>query len=125
MALNDIDGYEPQDMVHWYNPPHSIRTGLKALLGVLFGPFNDRRELQAALDQGSHPFEYHKQKDIWIDFVGDLGDGWHSTYSIAWLLAQKQLTVSRKVPPPSLFQACVRALSSHEAPHEREDTPEK
>ena len=110
MALPDLDGYQPQDMVHWYNPPNSIRTGLKVLLGVLFGPFNDRRELQAALDHGPLPFRYDDEDDIWIDFVGDLGDGWHSTYSIAWLLAQQTLTVSRQQPSPSLFQRVAPAL---------------
>jgi hypothetical protein len=98
MPLPYLDGYQPQKMVNWYNPPNSIRTGFYTGLGVLFGPYNDRREMQAALDPGGNPFRYDSRNDIWIDFVGDLGDGWHSTFSIAWLLAQRQLAIAGQPP---------------------------
>lgn len=36
-----------------------------------------------------------ERKEIWLDYVGDVGDGWNSTYSIAHTLAQPQLTIKR------------------------------
>src|SRR5688500_17952849 len=90
----EFDGYQPKDMVHWYNPPASVRTGLESLLGLLFGPFNDRREVQAALDPQKEAFDYHDNEELWLDFVADLGDGWDSTYTAAWMLAQEELTIA-------------------------------
>jgi hypothetical protein len=83
-------------MVHWYNPPASIRTGLESLLGVLFGPFNDRREVQAALDPKKEAFDYHDKEELWLDFVADVGDGWDSTYGMALMLAQDHLEIKQQ-----------------------------
>jgi hypothetical protein len=33
------------------------------------------------------------REEIWIDYVGDVGDGWHPTYAIAHTLAQTALTL--------------------------------
>lgn len=36
--------------------------------------------------------EEEYKKDVWIDYVSDVGDGWNATYAIAQLLAQPVLT---------------------------------
>ncbi len=98
----DAERYRQCPMVHWFNPPHSIRIGLDAFLGVLFGRFNDRREMQAALSPSTDPYPYNNgQREFWLDFVADTGDGWNSTYTIAWLLAQPRLKLANyPVPLP-------------------------
>lgn len=30
----------------------------------------------------------HKRNEIWIDYVGDVGDGWNSTYAVAYYLGE-------------------------------------
>jgi hypothetical protein len=106
----EFDGYQPKDMVNWYNPPQSVRTGLESLMGVLFGPFNDRREVQAALDPSQQGFRYDDAEELWIDFVADVGDGWNSTYTIASMLAQDRLEVTHQNGDPPLHLPRARIL---------------
>ncbi len=86
-------------MVGWFDPAQLVRTGIRALLGTLFGAYADRREVQAALQAGTLEEEAGElaqlpsNAEIWIDYVADLGDGWDATYSIAWLLSQKSLSI--------------------------------
>jgi hypothetical protein len=95
----DAKRYPHCRMVHWFNPPHSIRIGIDAFLGALFGRFNDRREMQAALSPAQKIYSYDRQCDFWLDFVADTGDGWNSTYTMAWLLAQPQLALTNHAAP--------------------------
>jgi hypothetical protein len=96
----DANRYQQRRMVHWFNPPHSIRIGIESFIGVLFGPFTDRREMQAALGprQTIYPYEEDQgsRKEFWLDFIADTGDGWNSTYTMAWLLAQPSLTFTHQ-----------------------------
>jgi Calcineurin-like phosphoesterase len=86
-------GFVPQRPVPWLAPLQLIRTGLKTLGALLFGAYLDKRELQNAL--GGEWFDHSKAAggEIWMDFVADLGDGFHPTYSVAYLLAQPELEV--------------------------------
>ncbi|MEE6261305.1 metallophosphoesterase family protein [Plantactinospora sonchi] len=85
-------GFTPQRPVPWLAPLLLISTGLRTLLALLFGAYLDKRELQNAL-----PNRVHRQVgpdgDLWLDFVADLGDGFHATYSVAWLLSRPELEV--------------------------------
>jgi hypothetical protein len=88
-------GFEPRKMVGWFDPTQLVSTGIKALLSGIFGAYADKRELQAALHrpEGKDPFHHYDDgPEIWLDFVADLGDGFDSTYTIASLLAQKDLS---------------------------------
>jgi hypothetical protein len=83
-------GFTPRPPVPWLAPLLLASTGLRTLLSALFGAYLDKRELQHAL-----PTEVHQQSgeggELWLDYVADLGDGFHSTYSVAYLLAQSHL----------------------------------
>jgi hypothetical protein len=83
-------GFTPRPPVTWLAPLLLLSTGLRTLLSALFGAYLDKRELQHAL-----PSEIHQQSapdgELWLDYVADLGDGFHGTYSIAYLLAQPHL----------------------------------
>jgi hypothetical protein len=84
------------DMVRWYNPRLLLRTGIRVASATMVGQIADYREVQAALDPiGDDPlrgaFDYSDhgtEADFWVDYVADLGDGWHSTHSVACALAQ-------------------------------------
>ncbi len=91
-------GFTPQRAVGWLSPFLLLSTGLRTLLAVLFGAYLDKRELQNAL-----PGVVHEQPgtdgELWLDYVADLGDGFHPTYSVAYLLAQPHLEVDgRRLP---------------------------
>lgn len=85
-------------MVKWYDPRQLSATGIKSVLSALFGNFSDKREIQAALElshNGEKPYyDYSENKELWVDYVADLGDGFDSTHTVAWLLAQEQLKLS-------------------------------
>lgn len=87
--------FERKKMVNWFDPSQLVRTGLKVLLSGIFGAYSDRREIQAALHPiGEDTLVFHDcshETSTVVDFIADVGDGWDSTYTMAWLLAQKSL----------------------------------
>jgi len=86
-------GFTPQRMVGWLAPLLLLSTGLRALLAILFGAYLDKRELQNSLDGEWFDHSATADGEMWLDYVADLGDGFHATYSVAWLLAQRHLTL--------------------------------
>jgi Calcineurin-like phosphoesterase len=102
-------------MVRWFDPLQLIQTGIRKAISETFGDYADKRELQAALvldvevsdgkvlRKSAAPLEYPRVAegdsarrdggDVWIDYVADLGDGFEATYTIAYLLAQPELSL--------------------------------
>lgn len=92
-------------MVGWYDPRQLVRTGLQVAISTIFGRHSDRR-LVEALASGRpeiYDYTYHykddgrelceidlsrKRDEIWIDYVADLGEGWNSTYSVAYHIGE-------------------------------------
>lgn len=109
--LNDPNEY--RGMVKWFDPTVLLKTAKKVIDSTLFGQYADRRLVHAALDSpinhdtliddhcrgakgicGDRPGE-----PMWVDFVADLGDGFDSTYAIAYMIGQKELPVENlKLP---------------------------
>ncbi|SCE81069.1 metallophosphoesterase family protein [Micromonospora mirobrigensis] len=85
-------GFTPRKPVPWLAPFLLISTGIRTLLAMLFGAYLDKRELQNALDAKISK-QVGPDGGLWLDYVADLGDGFDATYSIAYLLAQPELTV--------------------------------
>ncbi|MBK6723001.1 MAG: metallophosphoesterase [Acidobacteria bacterium] len=104
--LNDCNEY--RGMVHWFSPVVLLKTAKKVIDSTLFGQYADRRLVHAALDSpiiadtlieeccgGKTGVCGEKDKEaIWLDYVADLGDGFDSTYAIAYLIGQKRIQVS-------------------------------
>jgi calcineurin-like phosphoesterase family protein len=103
--------FTPAKMVGWYDPGQLAQTGVEVLISSIFGKHADAR-LMEALTSGDAPiFDYSRQwkvgegerdepdpqgaerEDLWLDYVGDVGDGWNPTYAIAHDLAQPDLTL--------------------------------
>ena len=91
-------------MVGWYDLSQLSRTAVQVLTSTLFGRHADHRLLEALAHDGeeihdhTHPDqdgddERPSPQEFWLDYVSDVGDGWHSTYAIAYYLAQPSLTV--------------------------------
>jgi hypothetical protein len=85
-------GFTPRPPVAWLTPLLLLYTGLRVVLSSLFGAYLDKRELQHALPREVN-HEPGTDGELWLDYVADLGDGFHGTYSIAYLLAQPHLEV--------------------------------
>ncbi|MGA9996349.1 MAG: metallophosphoesterase [Pyrinomonadaceae bacterium] len=115
-------------MVGWYDPPLLLQTESEVIVSTLFGGHSDYRLLEALSADANpiHDFTGYYAEDIdgqyltdekghyvkdeirkpreeiWIDYVGDTGDGWNSTYGVAYYLVQPKLSVS--VAGGNLFQ---------------------
>lgn len=98
-TMDPVDlGFTPQSPVPWLGPVLLAATGARVALASQFGAYLDKRELQGAF--ATRIFEEHAQdEELWVDYVADLGDGFNATYSIAWLLAQKSLTIDGQPLP--------------------------
>jgi Calcineurin-like phosphoesterase len=113
-----------EPMVDWYNPQQLFQTALETFVSKTLGRHADRRSIEAAnkvakffdfsfevpaapATKGAiDPEKYRPEdlspeplKEIWIDYVSDLGDGFNSTYAVAYLLAQEQLQVEGVTEP--------------------------
>lgn len=85
-------------MVGWFDPGPLITTALDVLVSTLFGRHSDYRLLEAlaSADQNEF-FDYTTLPDgrpretIWVDYVADTGDGWNSTYAVAYWITRPSL----------------------------------
>ena len=93
-AHADELGYSPQGQVRWLSPVQLLRTALQALLASVFSTFTDKRELHRMFP--ADPLELPADADggCWVDYTADTGDGFDSTYTVASLLAARELEVS-------------------------------
>ena len=95
-------GFKQRPMVRWLDPIELIQTGLRTAISTIFGEFADKRELQQALvHDDDYGFPPYGPGDLWLDFVADTGDGFESTYTIAYLLAQQELVARRRAAAAS------------------------
>jgi hypothetical protein len=108
--LNDSNEYRP--MVRWFSPLGLLKTLEKVIPSTLFEKYADGRLIHAALDAiapdsiveiccgGEKGICGKKRNDaIWVDYVADLGDGFDSTYAIAYMIGQKELHVGDRILP--------------------------
>lgn len=95
-------------MVGWYDPRQLAKTGIEVAISTIFGRHSDQRLIEAMgadAEQEEKFYDYtchytdngreiceldsaRPRDSIWIDYVGDVGDGWNSTYAIAYHLAE-------------------------------------
>ncbi|MDQ3823489.1 MAG: metallophosphoesterase [Actinomycetota bacterium] len=93
-------GFTRRPMVRWFDPGQLIQTGVRTVVSGVFGTYADKREMQAALGEAEAFRDLAGATEpIWIDYVADLGDGWESTYTIAYLLSRETLTAGGVATP--------------------------
>lgn len=92
------------DMTRWFDPILLGKLLRNVVTSGMFGQYADRRLMIAALDtvdtdvlmQRAHDakLQVNANGEAWFDFVADLGDGFDSTYAIAYLLGQQSLKIN-------------------------------
>jgi hypothetical protein len=95
-------GFTPRRAVPWLSPVLLSGTAVRVVLAGLFGAYLDKRELQNALPSliaDERPVAGSDEGEVWLDYVADTGDGFNATYSVAYLLAQPQITVEGQQLP--------------------------
>ncbi|MEE8583710.1 MAG: hypothetical protein V3T83_02545 [Acidobacteriota bacterium] len=82
-------------MVDWYGPRQLAMTGVKKLLSTLLGSMIDTRRLQVRSGRDEDcVVDYSQSEEFCFDYMADTGDGWDSTYSMAYLLTRPYIEVS-------------------------------
>ena len=79
-------GFVRQPMTRWLDPALLAGAAVEVAVSSAFGRLADKRE---SLVNPAEPIDYSDREELWLDFLSDTGDGFHSTYTMAWLLAQK------------------------------------
>lgn len=91
-------------MVKWFTPQLLVRAAFHDIVAHLFGQYADQRVTQHLSDpipddadqqkQFAERYDYsgdvNGEEPFWADFVADLGDGFESTYAVAYMLAAGQ-----------------------------------
>jgi hypothetical protein len=99
-------------MVSWYDPRLLARIGVRTIVSSVFGQYADQRLMQAVTDPAEDKdlvarYDYRDPSApephrcvacdetgaFWIDYVADVGDGFESTYTMAYLMAQDGLDI--------------------------------
>lgn len=83
-------------MVRWWDPPQLLRTGIATLVSHWVGVRSDARLTLALAAQEREYYDCTSgaagaRSEIWIDYLCDTGDGWNSTYAVAWAASQPTL----------------------------------
>src|SRR5437016_6333739 len=100
-ALHNLTGLKRAKMVGWYDPGQLLPTGIKVAVSTLFGQNADPRCIESLALPGevhsdfSETSPHHPHEEIWIDYAGDVGDGWDSTYAVAYWLSRPKLRVCK------------------------------
>ncbi|MEU6981548.1 MULTISPECIES: metallophosphoesterase [unclassified Streptomyces] len=94
-AHADALGFTPQEPVRWLAPAELARTAVKVVIAAVFAGYADKREFQGVLagELLEAPPGRPEARELWFDFVADLGDGFDATSSVAWALAAEELPV--------------------------------
>jgi hypothetical protein len=108
---------DPAPMVGWYDPGQLLQTAMRVVTSTMFGRNSDYRLMEALSPGSDQHYDYtgafqlgrdaHAEpdqneeirKEIWLDYIGDVGDGWDSTYALAYLLAQPNLELTNPRDP--------------------------
>lgn len=112
--LTNRKTYPRLPMVSWFDPAQLVDTGLKSVISTVVGQRSDRRLIQALASRRNEPFDYtvHYRElsdgrldaeeqtprdEIWFDYIADTGDGWNSSYGIAYAACQPTLDLTDSV----------------------------
>src|SRR5690625_1429908 len=72
--------------VRWLHPAQLVLVGTQDAQARMFGAFGARRENEAAQPADTYDFS-SPDRDVWIDYAADVGDGFDSTYAVAHSIA--------------------------------------
>ncbi len=113
------DTLKKMPMVKWYDPAQLINTGIRVVLSTFIGEQSDRRIVQALstvkedfFDFSIHPNDSsgrplkddsNERSEVWIDYISDTGDGWNSTYGIAYYASANELMLQNNSDSNSKF----------------------
>ena len=97
-----MEKIKKNNMVGWYDPCQLGRTGVQVLISTIFGRNADKRIMQALADPGSLTKKSYYEvvgkldTEFWFDYIADVGDGFASTYTMAYYLSRPTLPLATR-----------------------------
>ncbi len=91
---------ERQKMVRWFDPGPLVGVASNVLISTLFGRHSDYRLVEALATQGAdaeYDFTHaagEPRSEIWFDYLADTGDGFDSTYAVAYWITRPTLAAA-------------------------------
>lgn len=86
--------FKPQKMVGWFDIRQLASTAIRAVLSSIFGSYADKRETIASITKPEVYDDYGTEREIWLDYISDTGDGFNSTFTMAKLISADQIHVN-------------------------------
>jgi hypothetical protein len=83
-------GFRRQRMVRWLGPRGLLSTAFRVVLAGIFGLYSDKREIEGVFP-AEEESDFSSDREMWIDYVADLADGFRATYTMARVLASEEL----------------------------------
>ena len=89
-------------MVGWYDPKQLGKTAVEVLISTIFGRHADKRIMQALADPGSLTEKCYYEvvgksdQEYWFDYISDVGDGFNSTYTMAYHISRPTLSLATR-----------------------------
>jgi hypothetical protein len=115
--MEKTEQFEKAKMVGWYDFSQLKDTAIKTAISTIIGEYADPRagttdprteiffNYSKKLERTADDFKPIEDKvdtdrrEIWIDYVADVGDGWNSTYAVAYTLAKPEIVVPEREKP--------------------------
>ncbi|WP_415646857.1 metallophosphoesterase family protein [Stackebrandtia soli] len=88
--------FHRQAPVRWMSQRVLASTAARVILAKVLGAYLDKREFQALLKQDV--FDHTDRDELWLDYVADVGDGFDSTYTIAYLTSRPSINPGEELP---------------------------
>lgn len=85
------DRHVPADMVRWYAPAVLFKAAGRVAVSTVLGGQLDRRLLRPM--PAAEVTDFSHREHLVLDFVADTGDGWNSTYAVAYWATRPILRV--------------------------------
>ena len=102
-SKNDNVAFKRHKMVGWYDPPQLLRTAGQVVLSLIVGQHADYRLIEALYDDPENLpkddpehfiIDYSHHTEFWLDYIADVGEGWNSTYAVAYHSSQSKLDLN-------------------------------
>ena len=105
-----MKNFTPRKMVGWFDVGQLAGTAVRSILSSIFGSRADKREMLAALASQETYDHSNDDKELWIDYMSDTGDGFNSTFSMMKLISEEELTVELNGEKKSLQRGDITVL---------------
>lgn len=101
-CLAGREASERSKMAAWFHPIELGKTAVRLVSSSLQAQSLDRRALAPISPERAEVDTRHAERDeLWLDFAADVGDGFDSTYTVAWAMAHAY-EVDEAASPPAL-----------------------